>query len=46
MLFAVIWVILWGWLFDITDSPSVAQIIGFIVIGIIPPVWRLFLKSK
>ncbi len=40
--FAIIWVVFWGWIFDVTNGPSGLQVWGFIVIGILPPVIQFY----
>ena len=40
--FAILWIIFWGWVFDILDDPSGAQILGFIIIGLGGPIVSLF----
>lgn len=36
--FAMVWIISWGFVFGILDDPSIGEIIGFIIIGILPTV--------
>lgn len=37
-MFAIIWIIFWGWVFGILNDPTGWQIFGFIVVGIGGPV--------
>lgn len=39
-MFAIIWILVWAFIFDIFDEPSAGQIIGFILIGIGGPVGK------
>jgi len=35
--FAAIWIVFWGWVFNILNDPSTIQVIAFIIIGIGAP---------
>ena len=41
-MFAIIWIIFWGWIFDIFNDPSGAQIFWFVLIGIGGPIGAMF----
>lgn len=43
--FAILWIIFWGWVFDILSDPSAGQIIGFILIGLGGPIGAMFSKK-
>ena len=36
--FALVWILIWGYVFDIINHPSAGEIIGFIIIGVLPPI--------
>lgn len=46
MTFAILWLIVWGFVFGILDNPSTGEIIGFIIIGVIPPVYNIFFRDR
>lgn len=44
-MFAIIWIIFWGFVFDILNDPSGWQILGFILIGIGGPLGVALAKN-
>lgn len=42
--FAILWIIFWGWVFDILSDPTGWQIFGFIFIGLGGPIGGMFVK--
>lgn len=45
-MFAIIWIIVWAFIFSIFDDPSATQIILFIIIGIGGPLGRWLYENK
>lgn len=43
-MFEILWIIFWGWVFDILDGPTGWQILGFILIGIGGPLGKFLLR--
>mgnify|MGYP003293902919 CR=1 FL=1 len=40
--FALVWICVWAFIFGIFDGPSFGQVIGFIIVGILPPLMAFF----
>lgn len=46
MAFALVWICVWAFIFGLFNDPSVGQVIGFIIVGILPPIVAFIKRSQ
>lgn len=45
-MFAIIWIVVWAFIFGIFNEPSTGQIIGFIIIGLGGPLGKWLIGNS